>query len=122
SCEEGMRFNRRLVDRLCEPIRVIFEKAWLKCGWAAFEDSLLGPWSEIWVFGDERPFEAAPPGELMPRRWAVNHPASIGLRAPLPGETCIEVKGTWLSDAHCAPKEDRDNANRHHVLFKCGFA
>jgi len=52
----------------------------------------------------------------------VDCPESIGLRAPLPDRTCIEVKGTWLSDDFQIAKEDPDKADRHHVLAKCGFA
>lgn len=119
SCLEGAAFNLSLVAALLPALEAALEgdedqgaKRW----------SLCGPWSKIWVYGDSAPFMEAPAGEFQPRRWIQESPASVWLRAPLPAEPAIDIKGTWISDPGGRHKLDPDKADRDCCLHDKGFA
>jgi hypothetical protein len=114
--EEGICFNRMLIDALIEPLRAVFHAGDVEVR------SFSGPGSKIWVHGDSVPFREAAHGEFLPRRWATERPSSsLALRAPLPPFTAIELKGAWLSRADNSYRIDPDKADRDFDLSDRGF-
>jgi hypothetical protein len=108
SVEDGIEFNRLLVDALIEAARLIHEREAAKLAWKCFQHSFNGPWSKVWIHCDSQAFMNAPRGELRPWRCAEDHPTSIGLCAPLPAETALDLKGTWVADADQSHRQDVD--------------
>ena len=121
SCDEGIHFNCVIMGALHEPLRIARELADLS---ETFDHSFTGPWSKIWVEGDDRPFQTAAPDDFRPRRWVkrLEGKESFWLRAPLPDQPAIEVKGTWVSSASGQYKQDISKVDRHCCLAERGFA
>jgi hypothetical protein len=114
SIQEGVRFNRILIDALRDAVRSAYCLHPLEQSESLILHSFDGPWSKAWIYEDRDAFQNAPQGELLPRRWVESNPDCIGLCAPLPLVTAVELKGTWVSDIDhgykqdCEYKGDRD--------------
>jgi hypothetical protein len=100
SVDEGAAFNCHQVRALLPAINVIFDQNPKGHPWAIVERSIAGPWSKLWVSGDSVPFKEAPDGEFRPRRWHELGIPIVWLKAPLPREPAIEIKGTWMSNSN----------------------
>jgi hypothetical protein len=122
SVEEGISFNRVLVDALLDAVRVAFDQAPPNRGFDLFQASMRGRGSKISL--SDAAFREASLNELRPPIWVEKNrdPVCMGLRAPLPNEPCIDVKGGWLSDHDGREKEDPSKRYRHCDLAKSGFA
>lgn len=123
SREEGIEFNNEIIKALKRSLALICEEPSLH-EYALLERSFVGPFSKIWVLGDGASFLAAPANEFMPKRWIDHNPVSLGLRAPLPIQPTVEVKGSWLADdPNHEYREDRVwKGDRHCRLSKSGYA
>jgi hypothetical protein len=122
SREEGVLFNRALLDALLEPIEMIIKLQNSREDWASIKFSLEGPWSKVWVHGDSAPFCDAPEDDFLPRRWARFANQSVWIRAPLPAASAIEIKGTWVSDLDGHYKLDPVKLDRDKDICERGFA
>jgi hypothetical protein len=102
SPEKGERFNRAIIDGLGSAIREAFLKQphRLPIEWNTIELSRKGCQSKIWIAGDWAPFVCLP-NVLHPPRWAAywetSADESVGLRAPLPEEPALDLKGTFVN-------------------------
>lgn len=121
SVSDGQHFNRMLVDALCDAAKRIFEREPKSPGWLSVERSLMGTYSKVWVNGDSKPFLDAPEGEFAPRQWAYRT-HTVWLKAPLPQQPAIDLKGTWLADKDQSHQLDDWKANRDEVLHESGGA
>src|SRR5437762_8629514 len=97
SCEEGIQFNTMLICALLGSLGTACARSPHRQR-ESLKRSFEGPDTKLWVLYDGEPFRCAAEGELSPRRWLRNNPASMGLRAPMPSLPAIEIKGTWISD------------------------
>jgi hypothetical protein len=95
SVENGRLFTRLLIEALLETVKILVERE-NASAWGRVEHSLSGPWSKIWMGSDGVPFQDAAEGEFRPRRWTSRK--TIWLRAPLPLDPSIDLKGTWVGD------------------------
>ena len=122
SIRDGQHFNRLLVEALCDAAKRIFERSPKPPDWPIVERSLMGPYSKVWVYGEQgEPFVSAPEGEFAPRGWA-HLTRSVFLRAPLPQRPAIDLKGTWLADTDRSYQVDCSKADRDKVLHETGGA
>jgi hypothetical protein len=97
SPEEGIIFNRRLVDNFEPVVSVAFEQAPLAVRFDAVTNSLLAPHAKIWIYEERDAFDNALIDGLNPRRWIINQ-ATRGRRAPLPPHCTIELKGAFIDE------------------------
>lgn len=97
SAEEGILFNRQIVDDLIPCIRTAYQHRPLDTNFALVERSLRTPHSKIWVVEKPvNPFIVAPPDTLNPQRWAKNEKAVLGRRRPLADRFEIDLKGSFI--------------------------
>lgn len=95
SPEEGVLFNRSLLDGLVNSIFATYQLTPLLASWDLVSQSLLSPHSKLWVFGEQQAFDEAPGEALNPPRWVENK-ASRGRKAPLPSHLTLDVKGAFI--------------------------
>lgn len=120
--EEGREYNALLVGALIPAIQRIYDHRTGRPDWSELKHSLAGPWSKIWVFGDSGPFKDAADGDFLPRRWADRAARSVWIRAPLPADPALDVKGTWVSSLDHLYKQDPCKADRDHQIWLAGHA
>lgn len=121
SCSEGIQFDAALISALLKALVFACDRAPLSM-MAALQRSFEGPYSKVWVLCDGGPFQAAPEGEFMPKRWVEKNPASIALHAPLPNLPAIEIKGSWMTGVdHEYREDDVWKGDRHQRLSETGF-
>lgn len=95
SPEEGILFNRDVLDGLLPAISVAYDKQPLTVAFNVVEQSLRAPHSKIWIFEETEAFNEAESETLNPERWVTNN-ATSGRKTPLPRHYKIDVKGTFL--------------------------
>ncbi|MGA8049078.1 MAG: hypothetical protein WCA09_02745 [Burkholderiales bacterium] len=95
SPEEGVLYNRDLLDRLCRPVEVSFYRRPLPTDLGLVLQSLRAPHAKLWVYREKAAFDEAAADTLNPPRWVANG-ATRGRRAPLPSHATIDVKGAFL--------------------------
>lgn len=110
----GTQFNRAIISALVPCIESAHQFANHRVPWDVFGKSITERWSKIWVWNDKEVFPNSELAELRPKRWFESCPLeSMSLRAPLPINPAIELKGTWLrpgdGEIWLSPdKEDRE--------------
>jgi hypothetical protein len=122
SAHEGSRFNRLLLDRVIEAIRIAHKRAPTTQAWWVVERSLQGRWSKVWVRGDGKPFQGADRNEFRPKRWVENFPLSHWLAAPIPEAPAIDIKGSWIDVVTGELRQDPNKEERDNELFQKGGA
>jgi hypothetical protein len=95
SPEEGILFNRRVVEGLMEATRIAYDRSPLEVTLERIERSLFAPHAKVWVYREREAFDAAAVDTLNPPRWVENC-ASRGRRVPLPHHPCLDLKGAFL--------------------------
>ena len=95
SPEEGILFNRDILQALLPVLAVAHSKAHLSVNFDLIGTSLLAPHAKVWVFEEQAAFNDAADNALNPPRWVENG-ATRGRRAPLPSHHMLELKGSFL--------------------------
>jgi hypothetical protein len=96
SPEEGVLYNRQIINGLLPVIRTAYDRSNLKVPFRLIEYSLHAPHAKIWVFEDRQAFNEVPEKILNPKRWVENG-AQLGRRVPLPSHSTIDLKGAFVS-------------------------
>lgn len=110
----GTQFNRTIIDALVPYVEASHQYTGLDVSLDIFRKSILERWSKIWVWNDTQVFSTSESAELRPKRWFESCSLeSMSLRAPLPFNPAIDLKGTWLrpgdGEIWLSPdKEDRE--------------
>ena len=97
SPEEGVLFNRRILDGIVEAIQFAYRRNPLTVALDAVEQSLNAPHAKIWIYREQDAFEEATPDLLNPARWVENG-ATRGRRIPLPIDHSIDLKGAFIHE------------------------
>jgi hypothetical protein len=95
SPEEGVLFNRDVVQGLRGSLRDAYARHPLQVDIDLALSSVDGPHSKVWLAGNPSAFNSAPANTLNPERW-VRNSASLGRRAPLPESPALELKGAFV--------------------------
>jgi hypothetical protein len=95
SPEEGVLYNRQLLDKLISPVSIAYERKPLEPSFALIKRTLLAPHAKIWIFDEQSAFDDAMPNTLNPPRW-IEHHATRGRKVPLPRNCIVDVKGSFL--------------------------
>jgi hypothetical protein len=95
SPEEGVLFNRRIVDDLIAPIRVAYERRPLESSFEIIRQTLAAPHAKIWILDEKAAFDEARPDLLNPPRWVANN-ARRGRKIPLRTTCAVDLKGAFL--------------------------
>ena len=95
SPEEGILYNRQIVDGLVPVTRTAYDRTPLHAPFDLVERSLRAPHAKIWVFQEREAFDDALEETLNPPRW-VEHGATRGRRVPLPAHSTIDLKGAFI--------------------------
>jgi hypothetical protein len=120
SPEEGILYNRDIVDGLIPAIKAAYRKQPLDVHFDLIEQSVRAPHSKIWVFEEKAAFNDAAEHALNPPRWVANG-ATRGRKAPLPGHYTIDVKGAFVHPATSDLFVDEVKLDRAWDLFKRGY-
>ncbi len=122
SPEEGVLFNRDVLDVLTPPLVDTYRKKPLAVPIERIQDSLSGPHAKVWIYKEQEAFEEALPETLNPPRWVESN-AVMGRRAPLPYHRSIDIKGAFLK-----PRPEADlfvdamKLDRACDIFRKGFS
>jgi len=124
SPEEGIIYNRQIIDGLLSPIRIAYDRKPHETSFDLIERSLRTPHAKIWVYETpgRDPFYDAGPTTLNAPRWIKNN-ASRGRYCPLPLDLLmIDLKGAFI-DPHSADFfVGDDKENRACDLYSKGCA
>lgn len=95
SPEEGILYNRCIIDYLIPVMRLACGRAQLEVAFKLIERSLMTPHAKIWITDEKEAFGNASEYSLNPRRW-VDNDATLGRRCPLPDHPKIDLKGSFI--------------------------
>lgn len=121
SPEEGVLFNRDVLQGLKERLTEAFTRQLVPVGLDLVLASIDGPHSKVWVYGEQSPFNNAPEFSLNPRRWVEND-ACLGRRAPLPTHLSLELKGVFIHASSGRLFVDELKVDRAYDLFAKGYS
>jgi hypothetical protein len=96
SPEEGVLYNRDLLDRLLPAIEISYSRHPLDVSFDLIELSLGAPHAKLCVWEERVAFDDAAADTVNPPRWVANG-ATRGRRAPLPAHLTLDVKGIKTS-------------------------
>lgn len=96
SPEEGVLYNRMLVDGLVDMVRTAYCYCRLDESLEEVLRSLRSPHAKIWVANEQAAFSAAAENSLETPRW-VRNGATLGRRVPLLEHPAIDLKGGFIS-------------------------
>jgi hypothetical protein len=124
SVMEGMHFNRSLIAAVAPAIQMVHRRTRNATPLSAIEASLSGPMSKAWIADDGIVLNAAPKGELRPKRWleASDDLGSMPFRAPRPDSPSLDIKGTWFRPSDGAIWVHELKADRDCFLHQRGHA
>jgi hypothetical protein len=120
SPEEGILYNRDILDGLIPAIKAAYRKQPLDVHFDLIEQSVRAPHSKVWVFKEKAAFDEAEKDALNPPRWVENN-ATRGRKAPLPSHYTIDVKGAFVHPATSDLFVDERKLDRAWDLFKRGY-
>jgi hypothetical protein len=120
SPEEGILYNRDILDGLIPAIKAAYRKQPLDVRFDLIEQSVRAPHSKIWVFEEEAAFDEAEKDALNPPRWVANG-ATRGRKAPLPSHYTIDVKGAFVHPVTSDLFVDELKLDRAWDLLKRGY-
>jgi hypothetical protein len=95
SPEEGILYNRQIVDGLVPAVRTAYDRKPLHAPFEWVERSLRAPHAKIWVFQEREAFDTASKETLNPPRW-VEHGDTRGRRVPLLDHPIVDLKGAFI--------------------------
>ena len=121
SPEEGILFNREVVQGLRESLQVAYARQPLQVELDLILTSIDGPHSKVWVSGNPSAFNSAPENSLNPDRWVKNN-AILGRRAPLPDNPRLEFKGVFVHPVTGQFFVDELKLERACDLFSKGYS
>lgn len=121
SPEEGILFNRDVVQGLKEPLLVACAGQPLQVDLDLIITSVDGPHSKVWVPGNPSAFSTAPENIINPDRWVKNK-SRLGRRAPLPDTPSLELKGTFVDPHTGQIYVDELKVDRSCDLFLKGYS
>ncbi|MBW8366093.1 MAG: hypothetical protein K0M39_16200 [Rhizobium sp.] len=121
SPEEGILFNRDVIQGLREPLQVAYARQTLQVDLDLVLTSIDGPHSKVWVSGNPSTFNSAPENSLHPDRWVENN-ANLGCRAPLPDSPGLEFKGAFVHPVTRQFFVDELKLERACDLFSKGYS
>lgn len=121
SPEEGILFNRDVVQGLKRVFSAEGFKQRLTIAPQLISSSFDGPHSKVWVYSEDLPFDTAPENSLNPPRWVGNN-ACLGRRAPLPASPALELKGAFIHPETGVLFVDPLKADRACDLFRKGYS
>ncbi|MEZ5593561.1 MAG: hypothetical protein R3F53_23790 [Gammaproteobacteria bacterium] len=120
SPEEGVLFNRLLLDALVPIIRRAYDSNEIEAELNALESSLAAPHAKLWVYDEKSAFDAAVPNSLNPARWVQNG-VTRGRKAPLPHHCTVDVKGSFIEPNTGKIFVDEYKLERPLDLFNRGY-
>lgn len=120
SPEEGVLYNREILDRLCTAIEVSYSKQSMEVPLDLVIQSLRAPHAKLWVGNEQAAFDEAAEETLNPLRWVENN-AGRGRRAPLPNDPMIDVKGAFIDPLTNDFFVDKLKIDRPLDLFNKGY-
>ena len=120
SPEEGILFNRDLVEGVRDAIKTAYEAAPLAAKYGLVEKSMLAPHSKFWIYRDRGAFDEADADTVNPSRWVASG-TSRGRKAPLPRHLKFDFKGTFIHPETHQLFIDDYKLDRAWDLFKTGY-
>lgn len=121
SPEEGVLYNRTVVNGLIPVIQEAYRIKPLSVALALIQLSLEAPHAKVWIADEKNAFDHAAEKILSAPRWVANG-ATTGRKVPLLPNPRLDLKGTFI---HPDTKElfiDELKLDRACDLFKKGFA
>jgi hypothetical protein len=97
SPEEGLLYNRQIIDCLIAPVRNAYDRKPLPVAFDLIKRSLCTPHAKIWVPEEQgrNPFVEAAENTLNPDRWIRNN-SVLGRRCPLSDSLQVDLKGSFV--------------------------
>ncbi len=121
SAEEGVLYNREIIEGLIPAIRTAYDRKALHTTLALIERSLSTPHSKIWVFDEAKAFGSATADTLNPPRW-VKCSATVERKCPLLDFPKIDIKGSFIDPYTPDFFVDELKVNRACELHHKGFS
>lgn len=120
SPEEGILYNRDILQSLLPAIRASYSKQPLRVALELVEQSIDAPHAKIWIFSEIPAFDFASADALNPPRWVANG-ATRGRKAPLPGHLMVDLKGAFINFPTRDLHVDELKLDRAQDLFNKGY-
>lgn len=121
SPEEGVLFNRDIVNALMPVIEIAYHRRTLSVDLEDITRSLSMPHAKIWIAEEQETFQRAEEDVLNPRRW-VDNQATAGRKAPLPERSAVELKGAFIRPGTSEQFIDELKLDRPCDLHRKGYS
>lgn len=122
SPEEGVLFNRMIIESLEDIIYRAFCAKPLDVGFDLIVHSLRMPHAKVWIADEQAAFDDAKLGGLRPQRWWTGTGARRGCCAPLPVSPKIDLKGSFVDPETGSFWVDPLKESRAWDLYAKGFS